>query len=43
MVFPSAAGVAAATARVDPRAIAVTTTARKVVAARVCLKPIPSR
>jgi hypothetical protein len=43
MVFPSAAGVAAATARVDPGAIAATTTARKVAAARVCLEPILSR
>jgi hypothetical protein len=43
MVSPSAAGVAAATARVDPGAIAATTTARKVAAARVRLEPIPSR
>jgi hypothetical protein len=43
MVSPSAAGVAAATARVDPGAIAVTTTVRKVVVTRVCLEPIPSR
>jgi hypothetical protein len=43
MVSPSAVGVAAATARVDPGAIAATTTARKVAAARVCLEPIPSR
>jgi hypothetical protein len=43
MVSPSAAGVAAAMARVDPGAIATTTTARKVAAARVCLEPIPSR
>jgi hypothetical protein len=43
MVSPSAAGVATATARVDPGAIAVTTTVRKVAAARVYLEPIPSR
>jgi hypothetical protein len=43
MVSPSAAGVAAATARVDPGAIAATTTARKVATARVCLEPILSR
>jgi hypothetical protein len=43
MVSPSAAGVAAATARVDPGAIAATMTARKVAAVRVCLEPIPSR
>jgi hypothetical protein len=30
-------------ARVDPGAIAATTTARTVAAARVCLEPIPSR
>jgi hypothetical protein len=42
MVPPSAAGVDAATARVDPGAITVTTTARKVAAARVYLEPIPS-
>jgi hypothetical protein len=41
--YPSAAGEAAATARVDPGAIAATTTVRKVAAARVCLEPIPSR
>jgi hypothetical protein len=43
MVSPSAAGVAAATARVDPGAIIMTMTVRKVAAARVCLEPIPSR
>jgi hypothetical protein len=43
MVSPSAAGVAAATTRVDPEAITATMTARKVAAARVCLEPIPSR
>jgi hypothetical protein len=42
IVSPSAAGVAAATSRVDPKAIAATMTARKVAAARVCLEPIPS-
>jgi hypothetical protein len=36
-------GAAGATARVDPGAIAATTTARKVAAAGVCLEPIPSR
>jgi hypothetical protein len=40
---PSAAGVAAAMARVDPGAIAATTTARKVAAVRVHLEPITSR
>jgi CRISPR/Cas system CMR-associated protein Cmr1 (group 7 of RAMP superfamily) len=43
MVSPSAVGVAAATARVDPRAIAATTTVTKVAAAMVCLEQIPSR
>jgi hypothetical protein len=43
MVSPSAAGVAAATARVDPGAIIVMTIARKVAATRVCLEPILSR
>jgi hypothetical protein len=43
MVSPSAAGVVAAMARVDPGVIAAMTTARKVAAARVCLEPIPSR
>jgi hypothetical protein len=43
IVSPSAAGVAAAMARVDPGAIVTTTTARKVAAVRVCLEPIPSR
>jgi hypothetical protein len=43
MVSPSAARVAAATTRVDPGAIVVTMTARKVAAMRVCLEPIPSR
>jgi hypothetical protein len=38
MVSPSAAGVAAATARVDPGAIVTTTTVRRVAAARVCLE-----
>jgi hypothetical protein len=42
MVSPSTAGVAVATARVDPGAIAVTTTARRVAAVRVCLEPILS-
>jgi hypothetical protein len=43
MVSPSAAGVAAAVARVDPGAITTTMTARKVAAARVYLEPILSR
>jgi hypothetical protein len=43
MLSPSAAGVAAATARVDPGAITATMTARKVAAVRVHLEPIPSR
>jgi hypothetical protein len=42
MVSPSAAGVAAATARVDLGVIAATTTAKKIVTARVCLEQIPS-
>jgi hypothetical protein len=43
MVSPSAVGVAVATARVDPRAIATTTTGTRVAAAMVCLVQIPSR
>jgi hypothetical protein len=43
MVSPSAVGAAAATARVDPGAIAVTTTKTRVVAVMVCLAQIPSR
>jgi hypothetical protein len=43
MVSPSAVGVAAATARVDPRAIAATTTEMRVAAVMVCLVQIPSR
>jgi hypothetical protein len=42
MVSPSAMGVAVATARVDPGAIAVTTTRTRVAAAMVCLVQIPS-
>jgi hypothetical protein len=37
MGSPSSVGVAVATARVDPEAIAVTTTGTKVAAAMVCL------
>jgi hypothetical protein len=40
---PSVVGAAAATARVDPGAIATTTTERKVAAVGVYLEPIPSR
>jgi hypothetical protein len=43
MVSPSAVGVAAAIARVDPGAIAATTTETRVAAAMVCLVQIPSR
>jgi hypothetical protein len=43
MVSPSAMGVAAATARVDPGAIAAMTTVTKVAAAMVCLVQITSR
>jgi hypothetical protein len=43
MVSPSAVGVAAAMARVDPGAIAATTTMTRVAAAMVCLMQIPSR
>jgi hypothetical protein len=43
MVSPSAVGVAAATARVDPGAIAAMTTVTKVAAAMVCFLQIPSR
>jgi hypothetical protein len=43
MVSPSAVGVAIATARVDPEAIAATTTGTRVAAAMVCLVLIPSR
>jgi hypothetical protein len=41
-VSPSAVGVAAATARVDPGAIATTTTVMRVAAAMVYLVQIPS-
>jgi hypothetical protein len=43
MASPSAVGAAVATARVDPRAIAATTTVTSVAAAMVCLVQIPSR
>jgi CRISPR/Cas system CMR-associated protein Cmr1 (group 7 of RAMP superfamily) len=43
MVSPSAVGAAAATARVDPGAIAATKTEMRVTAAMVCLAQIPSR
>jgi hypothetical protein len=43
MVSPSAVGVAITTARVDPGAIAATTTVMRVTAAMVCLVQIPSR
>jgi hypothetical protein len=43
MVSPSAMGAAVATARVDPGAIATTTTGTRVAAAMVCLVQIPSR
>jgi hypothetical protein len=43
MVSPSAVGVAVATARVDPGAIAATTTGTRVTAAMVCLVQILSR
>jgi hypothetical protein len=41
--LPSAVGVAIATTRLDPGAIAATTTVMRVVAAMVCLVQIPSR
>jgi hypothetical protein len=43
MVSPSAVGVAIATARVDPGAIAVTTTGMRVAAVMVYLMQIPNR
>jgi hypothetical protein len=43
MVSPSTVGVAVATARVDPGAIAATTTETRVTTAMVCLVQIPSR
>jgi hypothetical protein len=43
MVSPSAVGVAVATTRVDPGAIAATTTETKVTTVMVCLVQIPSR
>jgi hypothetical protein len=43
MASPSAVGVAVAAARVDPGAIAVTTTVTRVAAAMVCLGQIVSR
>jgi hypothetical protein len=43
MASPSTVGVAVATARVDPGAIAVTTTEMKVAAVMVYLVQIPSR
>jgi hypothetical protein len=43
MVSPSAVGVAVATTRVDPGAIAATTTGMRVAAVMVCLVQIPSR
>jgi hypothetical protein len=43
MVSPSAVGVAVATARVDPGAIAATTTETKVTTVMVYLMQIPSR
>jgi hypothetical protein len=43
MVSPSAVGIAVATARVDPGAIAAMTTVMRVAAAMVCLVQIPSR
>jgi hypothetical protein len=42
MVSPSAVGVAVATARVDPGAIAAMTTEMRVAATMVCLVQIPS-
>jgi hypothetical protein len=42
MVSPSAVGVAIATARVDPGAIAATMTVTRVATAMVCLMQIPS-
>jgi hypothetical protein len=43
MVSPSAVGVAVATARADPGAIAAMMTVTKVAATTVCLVQIPSR
>jgi hypothetical protein len=43
MESPSAVGVALATARVDPGAIATTTTGTRVTVAMVCHVQIPSR
>jgi hypothetical protein len=43
MASPSTVGVAVAMARVDPGAIAATTTGMRVAAAMVCLMQIPSR
>jgi hypothetical protein len=43
MVSPSVVGVAVATARADPGAIAAMTTGTRVAAAMVCLAQIPSR
>jgi hypothetical protein len=43
MVSPSAVGVAVAAARVDPGAIAATTTETRVAAAMIYLVQIPSR
>jgi hypothetical protein len=43
MVSPSVVGVAVATARADPRAIAATTTGARVATAMVCLAQILSR
>jgi hypothetical protein len=42
MASPSAVGAAVATARVDPGAIAATTTVTRVAATMVCLVQIPS-
>jgi hypothetical protein len=42
MVSPNAVGVAVATARVDPGAIAATMTGTRVAAMMVCLVQIPS-
>jgi hypothetical protein len=42
MASPSVVGVAITTARVDPGAIAATTTGTRVAAAMVCLVQIPS-
>jgi hypothetical protein len=43
MASPSAMGVAVATARVDPKAIAAMTTVTRVATVMVCLVQIPSR